>query len=175
MRNISTILLILSFSLCVNAQKQTDASSQSDTSIISITTQLTIPFGTIARLEVEVYDGDSLQMKECEGDYLLKVNSVNGKPVNDTLLLPFIDETEHLANDDFSLYKLTYGKTAKSLTGTQIDKMKKKYIGRRLILMAYETGHFTGMPDNYFKYQPIRADMNFHFEHYLIVVSILTK
>jgi hypothetical protein len=114
-------------------------------------------------------------MKAYQGTYLLKINYVNDKKINDTLLLTFTDETETLANDDFSLYKLTYGKKAKSLTNTQIEKMKKNYVGKKLTVMAYETGHFTGIPKAYFKYRPIRADRDFHFEHYLAVVSNLTK
>ena len=166
---------MFSFGLNANSQKQLGFSSQDDTSITNIKTKLNIPFGTITKLNIEIYDGDSLQMKGYEGTYLLKVNSVNGKTINDTLLLTFTDETEDLANDDFGLYKLTYGKAAKSLASSQVDKMKKKYVGKKFTLMAYETGHFTGMPNEYFKYRPIRADRSFHFEHYLVVVSILPK
>ncbi len=175
MRHLLSILLIFSFGHIAKSQKQPGLSSKSDTSIITIKTKLNIPFGTIATLQVEVYDGDSLQMKGYEGTYLFKVNSVNGKAINDSLLLTFTDETDELPNDDFSLYKLTYGNTEKSLTSTQVDKMKKKYVGKMFTLMAYETGHFTGMPNDYFNYRLIRADRSFHFEHYLVVVSILTK
>ena len=170
MRHFLTIFLTL-ICLWANSQPRLGFSSQGDTSNTSITTKLGIPFGTISKLEVEVYDGDSLQMKAYEGTYLLKINSVNDIKINDTLLLAFTDETETLANDDFSLHKLTYGKKAKSLTNTQIKKMKKNYVGKKLTVMAYETGHFSGMPKDYFKYRPSRADRDFHFEHYLAIVS----
>src|SRR5207247_300584 len=130
-----------------------------------------IPFGTIAKLDVDIYDGDSLQMKAYEGIYLLKINSINDKLQNGTVLLSFKDETGELANDSFGLYKLIYGKSANSISRKQIDENKKKYVGKKLTLMAYETGHFTGIPKDYFKYQPIRTDRNFHFEDYLIIVS----
>ena len=58
---------------------------------------------------------------------------------------------------------------------SQIDTIKKKYAGQKLTLMAYETGHFTGIPASYFNYQPIRQDNGFHFRQYLIVVSNLTN
>lgn len=170
------ILFLILIGLWGNSQNQPEhIGSQEDTSKSTITTKLNIPFGAIAKLEVEVYDGDSLQMKAYQGAYLLKINSVNDRKISDTLLLIFIDETEELANDNFELYKLTYGKRVKSITGKQIDKMKGKYVGKKLTLMAYETGQFTGIPKDYFKYRPIRADRNFQFEHYLVVVSNITK
>jgi hypothetical protein len=109
------------------------------------------------------------------GKYLLKVNSVNDKKITDTVLLSFTDESESLANENFGLYKLIYNKSVGSLTSTQIGTMKKKYVGKKLTLMAYEAGHFTGIPNDYGMYQPERADVSFHFEHYLVVVSNLTK
>jgi hypothetical protein len=174
MRHFLTVFLTL-IGLWASSQTRLEISSQSDTSTTSITTKLGIPFGTIAKLEVEVYDGDNLQIKSYEGTYVLKVNSLNDKKINDTILLTFIDETGNLANDNFGLYKLTYGKTVKSLTSKQISKLKEKYVGKKLTLIAYETGHFTGMPKDYFKYRPVRAARGFHFEHYLVVISSLTK
>lgn len=148
---------------------------KSDSSNTNISAKLAIPFGTIAKLEVEIYDGDSLQRKEYQGRYLLKINSVNDKKLVDTLLMAFDDETEELANDNFSLYKLVYRKKANTISSIQIHKMKKTYVGRKLTVMAYETGQFTGMPKEYFKYRPIRADRDFHFENYLMIVSIVKK
>jgi hypothetical protein len=173
MRQFLTHLFIF-IGLWGNSQNQpAHIGSQDDTSKTTITPKLNIPFGTIAKLEVEVYDGDSLQMKAYQGTYLLKINSVNDKKIGDTLLLPLTDETEELANDNFGLYKLTYRKTANSISDKEIAKMKKNYVGRKLTLMAYETGHFTGLPKDYFKYRPISAGTNFHFQNYLIVVSNL--
>jgi len=173
MRHFLSLFLIL-IGLCGNSQTQpAHIGSQEDTSKTTITTKLNIPFGTIAKLEVEVYDGDILQVKAYQGTYLLKINSVNDKKINDPLLLIYIDETETLANDDVSLSELVYKKKASSLTDIQIEKMKEKYVGKKLTVMAYETGHFTGIPKDYFKYRPSVADRNFHFEHYLVVVSNL--
>jgi hypothetical protein len=174
MRYILTTSLILA-GLWGNSLAQSTPGSKDDTSKVCITTKLNVPFGTIASLEVEVYDGDLLQMKAYAGTYLLKIRSVNGKRMDDNLLLTFVDETETLANDNLTLYEETYSKTAKSLTMEQIDAMKEKYVGKKLTVMAYETGHFTGLPEDYFKYKPIRADSGFQFEHYLVVVSNLAN
>ena len=149
--------------------------AQTDSSKSKVITKLNIPFGTIAKLEVIIYDGDSLQIKEYEGTYLLKLNAINDKQQNDTLLIKFVDETGEIANDNFELYKLIYKKTTNTISDKQVDKMKKKYVGRKLTLYAYETGQFIGIPKDYFKYRPIKADRNFHFENYLVIVSTLTK
>lgn len=175
MRHFLVFILIL---IGLGSYSQTpypSGSYQGDSSKASISTKLNIPFGTIAKLDVEIYDGDSLLRKGYGGIYLMKINSVNDKQLIDTLLMAFEDETEELANDNFELYKLIYGKKANSISNIQIDKMKKTYVGKKLTLMAYETGRFAGMPDNYFEYRPLRAGSGFHFENYLIIVSKLAK
>lgn len=156
------------------AQNQPVADIQKETAT-TISPKLLIPLGTIAKLDVEIYDGDLLHMKGFEGTFLLKVVTINDQKVNDTLLLTFVDETGKIANNNFNLYEILYKKKAKSLTSDQVEKLKKNYIGNKLQLMAYETGHFTGIPKDYYNYQPVRAATNFHFEHYLVVVSKLER
>lgn len=114
---------------------------------IVIKPQLGIPFGTIAKLEVQFFSGNDLHLKYYTGMTLLKVNSVNGKTIKDTITLTFTDETGSL----------------------------KASVGQKLTIMAYETGRFSGIPDNYFDYQPVRQDRSFAFDHNLIVVSNLTN
>ena len=175
MRYFLTFILVL-IGLWSSSQTQyTPINHPRDSSKTSISTKLNFPFGTIAKLDVEIYDGDSLKMKAFGGTYLLKINSVNDKQQIDTLLMTFEDETGELANDHFKLFKLIYGKKANSISDKQIVKMKKTYVGKKLTMRAYETGQFTGMPKDYFKYRPIRADTDFHFENYLVIVSCLTK
>ena len=70
---------------------------------------------------------------------------------------------------------MIYDRMPPSIPGKQIDKMKRTYVGKKFTLMAYETGHFTGMPKDYSKYKPIRAGRTFHFQNYLVVISNLTK
>ena len=181
MRHFLTITFAL---LCVWAKSQIRLghSLPDDSSKVTLTTKLGIPFGTISKLEVEVYDGENLHMKAYEGTYLLKINSIDNKKINDTLLLRLTDETETFASDDFSLYQLIYKKKVGSLSSMQIDKMKKKYVGKKFTVIAYETGEFKGTPDKYFDYKPIKpgiphffATHRFLFEHSLVIVSNLTK
>jgi UDP-glucose 6-dehydrogenase len=141
----------------------------------SLTAKLGIPFGTIAKLEAEIYDGYNFHDKGHEDMYLLKINSINGKIIKGILILPFDDETKTLANDVFSLYELIYKKKADEISEAQLAKMKKQYVGKKVTIMAYETGDFIGMPQNYQKYRLIRQDRGFIFMHNLIVVANLKK
>lgn len=144
------ILVTLLFLVVINANSQSQApmNQPGNTTDFVIKPRLGIPFGTIAKLEVQFFDGDDLHMKAYTGTYLLKINSVNGKAVKDTVVLDFTDETKSLS---------------------------QKNIGKKLTIMAYESGSFIGVPDNYFDYQPVRQDQGFGFRHNLIVVSNLTK
>jgi hypothetical protein len=174
MRHLLTTIFALT---CLSAQSQLRLgySLPGDSSKISITTKLGIPLGTISKLEAEVYAGDNLHMKAFQGVYLLKINSIDNKTVNDTLILSFTDETGTLANDCFSLYKLVYKKTAGTIPGELINKMGKKYIGKKITIMAYETGQFTGQPNTYSDYKPLESGLPFHFDHSLVIVSNITK
>lgn len=144
------IFVILLFFVTINANSQSNTSTNqsNNTTDIVIRPQLGLPFGTIAKLEVEVIDGNTLHRRAYMGEHLLKINSVNGVVKKDTVLLLFSDET---------------------------GSLKKADVGQKLTLMAYESGNFTGIPDSYFKYQPVRQDVGFGFRHYLIVVANLTK
>jgi len=153
-----------------------------DSSKIILTAKLGIPFGTISKLEVEVFDGENLHRKAYVGTYVLKINSINNKLVSDTLLLRFTDETETLASDDFALYQLVYKKKGSFVSSEQQEKAKKRYVGKKFLVTAYETGQFTGTPDKYFDYKPFKpgiphffATHRFLFEHSLVIVSNLTK
>ena len=175
MRYFLTYLLILVGLLGKSQAQPAHISTQDEMSNATVTSKLNIPFGTIVKLEVETYDGDRLQMKEYQQAYLLKINFVNDRRQIDTLLMTFEDETEEFPNDNIKLYKLIYGKITNSISAKQIDKMKKNYVGKKFTLMAYETGHFTGIPKDYFKYRPITAGKSFYFQNYLVIVSNLTK
>jgi hypothetical protein len=181
MRQFLTIIFTLTF-LWTKSQIRLGTTLVADSSKIIILPKLGIPLGTMSKLEVEVYDGNNLHWKGYVGTYLLKINSINNKKINDTLLLRFTDETETFASDDFSLYQLIYKKKIGYLSSTQLEKMKKRYVGKEFTVMAYETGQFKGTPDKYFDYTPcipgiphFFATLPFHFQHSLVIVSNLTK
>ena len=89
MRHFLTSFLVLTW-LWGNSQNQpAPVDSQDDTSNATVIARLNVPFGTIVKLEVEIYDGDSLKMKEYQETYLLKINSVNDKQQIDTFNYDF--------------------------------------------------------------------------------------
>ena len=142
------LIILLSFAaLKANSQKRTILNPYIQVDTFVIKPRLGIPFGTIAKLEVEFFSGNDLHLKYYTGMTLLKVNSVNGKTIKDTVTMTFTDETGGLETS-----------TSQTLT-----------------IMAYETGSFQGIPDNYFDYQPLRQDRGFGFQRHLIVVSNLTN
>ena len=142
------VILLFFVTIKANSQSHTSINQPDTTTDFVIKPRLGIPFGTIAKLEAQFFDGDNLHMKAYMGTYLLKINSVNGKAVKDTVVLDFTDETKSLA---------------------------RKSVGQKLTIMAYESGSFIGVPANYFNYQPVRQDQGFGFRHNLIVVSNLVK
>ena len=161
MRYFLTISLTI---VCILAKSQIrkGVSFPSDSNEIKLKTELGIPFGTVCKLEVETYAGDKLLWKAYSGVYLLKVNSINGKRINDTLILRYTDETE-------------------TLSDAQIAKTEKKYPTKKITIMAYETGQFSGIPEKYFDYNYVppgvpkfKGGTPFLFEHSLVVISNLT-
>lgn len=168
-----SILLGLTIAGCCPATST--SKPDADHSSLSIKEDLKHHFGTLLKIEVEIFDGDLTQRKEYEGIYLFKIKTVDNKQTTDTILMRFRDETGKFPTDAFELYKYLYGKNAGSISSEQADKMKREYVGKVFSIVAYESGEFTGMPEGYSEYQGEKADMDFHFQNYLVVVADLTK
>jgi hypothetical protein len=141
----------------------------------TIKEKLNYPFGSLLKMKVEIFDGDLLNDKIHEGSFLFKIKSVDSISLSNTILMEFRDETDKFPQDDFELYKYLYGKDIGEISSHESKKMRKEYVGREFNIVAYETGEFTGIPNGYFKYQPVRQDVGFHFKNYLVVVADLTK
>ena len=161
MRYFLTISLTL---VCIlgKSQIRKGISSPGDSNEIKLKAELGVPFGTVCKLEVETYAGDKLLRKAYARVYLLKVNSINGKRITDKLLLRYTDETE-------------------TLSYMQVAKTEKKYPAKKITIMAYETGQFSGIPEKYFDYNYVppgvpkfKGGTPFLFEHSLVVISNLT-
>ena len=138
---------------------------------MQITTKLGHSFGDILNLKVEIIHGNSLKRKALEGLYLMKILEVNNKPVEGNVYMTFVDETGKFPRGCFELYNYLYGKETGSLTSDQVNVIEKQYLGKKANVIAYETGAFTGVPDGYFNYQPLRSSTGFYFESYLVVIS----
>jgi hypothetical protein len=137
----------------------------------SIKEKLNHPFGTLLNLTVQIIDGDSLDNKGVGSDFVFSIKSIDGIALSDTILMEFVDETGKLPEDVIELSKYLYGDDRGRNSFDADKEMKKKYVGKQFNVVAYETGQFTGIPDGYFKYQPIRQDVGFGFKNYLIVVA----
>ena len=137
--------------------------------------KLNHPYGTIMRLKIEIFDGDSLYRKFDQGSYLFKIIKIDDEILAEPVIIQFKDETGKFSTNEFELYKNLYGKEVNSLSFDKIQEMKAKYIGKVFNIAAYESGEFTGIPDGYFDYQPVRQDRGFFFNHYVIVIADLTK
>lgn len=153
----------------------TTSKQDADKSSLSIKQDLKHPLGTLLKMEVEVFDGDLTKLREYQGAYLFKIKTVDNKQTADTLLMTFRDETRKFPTNNFELYKYLYDKDTGSISSNQVNKMKKEYVGKIFNIVAYETGEFTGIPKGYFEYQEVKADKEFHFQNYLVVVANLTK
>lgn len=145
--------------------------SVDEKSTIQISTKLGHSFGEILNLKVEIIHGNTLRRKAVEGMYLMKILEVNSKPVEGNIYMTFVDETGKFPRGCFELYKYLYGKETGSLSYDQVGIMEKQYLGKEANIMAYETGAFTGVPDGYFDYQPLKSTTGFYFESYLIIIS----
>lgn len=137
--------------------------------------RLPVPFGTITKMTIEIADGDELNEKGQQSSFLFKVKRIDSITLAKPIIMEFRDETSHFPSETFALYKYLYGKKTGTLSSDQIEKMKKRYVGKEFVIAAYETGGFIGIPGDYYKYQPIRQDYGFHFRHYLVVVGDITK
>jgi hypothetical protein len=146
------------------------SASAQDTSL-TIHPYLKKPFGNIVKLEVEIVDGESLQEKYYQSSFLFRVFSVDSVALALPVVMEFKDETGRFPDDIFNLHRFLYKKKTGSINEDKAARMKKEYVGKRFYIMAYETGEFRGLPNGYFKYQPVRQDFGFHFKRYLVVVA----
>lgn len=136
--------------------------------------RLGVPLGVAVEIDATIVSGDTLRMKVHSGRYLLKVETVQSKPVNESLILtfevpPFVDAP--LAIDHVSLVKLKRGKISEKLNSQQIKLLEQGYVGQRFRLLVYETGSFTGIPSDLPSDAPIWQDTGFHFATYLKVLA----
>jgi hypothetical protein len=141
----------------------------------SIKELLNHPFGTLLKLSVQIIDGDSSDSKGLAGSFVFRVDGINGIAFSDPIIMEFQDETDKFPNNVIELSKYLYSDDRGTSSFDAEIEMKKKYVGKQFNIIAYETGAFLGVPDDYFKYQPIRQDVGFGFKNYLIVIADLTN
>ena len=175
--NLKLILyfFILCLTIACSSTPKTSNKQEPVKSNPSIKELLNHPFGTLLKLSVEIIDGDSLERKGLASSFVFRVKSIDGIASSDTVLMEFKDETDKFPNDVVELSKYLYGDDRGRSSFDADIEMKKKYVGKQFDIVAYETGEFTGVPDEYFKYRPVRQDVGFGFKNYLIIVADLTN
>ncbi len=168
-----SILLALSISSC--SSRSNYPQQENDKSVNVIKEKLGQPFGTLQEMEVEVFDGDSLKIKGYTGVYLFKIKAVGNKLMGDTIIMEFQDDTGNFPNGELAFRKQLNAANTDSVLIDNIEEMKQEYVGRVFKVIAYETGEFTGTPEEYFDYQEEFATQGFHFKNYLVVVAELSR
>lgn len=138
----------------------------------TIKEKLNVPFGTLVKMQVEIVDGSTTMSKEYQGHFLFRIISVDNNMLSIPVVIEFNDETGIFPNDLFQLYQFIFNKEPESIDSEEGKEMKKQYVGKVVDIVAYESGKFIGVPDNYFKYQPAKQAVGFHFRNYLVVVSV---
>ncbi len=178
MKNYTTLtsaifLFVFGLGVAFGDEKDPKSISAESLNTIPVIGKLGVPLGQVTKIKAIVVDGDSLRTKGDAGSYLLKITEVNGikvdsEPIVDFSLAPGVDVK--LANNDFALYELKTGEKARSLTGEQVAKLKKDYVGKSLLLQVYEIGGFSGIPKKMPKEVEIWQDYGFHFGTYLRIL-----
>ena len=166
-------IFVVGLDLAFGDEKEPKSISAESLNTIPVIGKLGVPLGQVAKIKAIVVDGDSLRTKGDSSSYLLKIAEVNGikldsEPIVDFSLAPGVDVK--LANNNFALYELKTGEKAGSLTGEQVAKLKKDYVGKSLLLQVYEMGGFTGIPNKMPKEVETWQDYGFHFRTYLLVL-----
>ena len=135
---------------------------------------LGLPLGTVAEIRATVVPGSSLGDKGHQGVYLLRVTHVNGRELPDPPLIEFGVPAylrKGLARTPFELYEMKYHREAPELDDKQTARLEQGYVGKEFHLTAYETGRYSGIPQNMPRDIPLWQDRGFHFSTSLAVVA----
>lgn len=132
------------------------------------------PLGKSVSIQAVVVDGETLKDKYHSCDYLLKVTSVNGVPLESQPIMDFsLDHAidVRLAEDNFALFLLKNNDVASSLTADQVRKLQTGYVGKEVSLWVYETGGFSGMPSDTPEDSAIWQDRGYGFYTHLEILK----
>ena len=142
---------------------------------ITVIGKIGLPMGTVAKINAVIINGAETGCKGDCGSYLLKVLSVGGNTLTNSVLMSFMDSTGKIPNEAFGRAKQVFGKKVESLTDADIDKINRNFVGRSLWLLAYENGEFSGQPNALPADFPIPQDIGFSFQTQLTIVKVLQE
>ncbi|MFA7235978.1 MAG: hypothetical protein WC058_03855 [Phycisphaeraceae bacterium] len=134
--------------------------------------ELGLPLGTMAEIRATVV-GEGGASKTGRS-YRLQVTEVNGQPLPQPVSLEFCKESfipVDIASEPFALYEMKHGKETGSLNESQIAELEKEYVGRRMHLLVYETGGYSGVARNMPEDLAIWQDHAFAFSTQLVILG----
>lgn len=161
------------FPLVKEKSNKTEEISQA---VFTIKEKLGKPFGTFIKLKVEILDGDSLHTKSGESTFLYKVISVDDEVLTEPVIMEFEDKTGKFPANDTEMHIYLEKMKNKELSKHQLNANIEMYVGSEYVIVAYETGEFSGLPygGNY-EFTLTPCGKGFHFRNYLVVLADLTK
>jgi hypothetical protein len=177
LRSLLPILLILTHLACSHAHHQiapppSPPSTPAALSQHPVIGNLGLPLGTPTEIEATIIAGRDLRMKEYENRYLLRITTVAGRTLPEPQVMDFsVRGSAHLAADASALHELKTGQESRAIDSDQIPKLEQDYVGKRVRLLAYETGRYSGIPRNLPKDFPVWQDHSFAFTTSLVVLE----
>ena len=136
--------------------------------------RLGVPLGKPVVIQAKIIDGSGIDRKSYDETYLLEVSHVDGVQLDNPVLMEFYTPgyvRVKLPHNAFGLYEQVYGKAASKLDSAQTADLEKEYVGRTVLVVAYETGSFHGLPSDLPNDVPIPQSTSFHFSTSLVVVA----
>ena len=118
-----------------------------------ITGRLGVPLGTLVTIDATVISGSSIGSKGAQGQYLLRVDRVDGRPLSPPPVLEFytmfVDDRMPTHVLDWSDDRRNGGERSTTApTADQLRTLEGGYVGRSFHVRAYEVGQFSGAPTN---------------------------
>lgn len=135
---------------------------------------LGLPLGTVTNIQATIIAGSELGQKYYDGIYLLRVTQVAERSMEKPIIIEFNAPSYmnvKLARDLAELYEMKTGKKIGQLDSKTAAALEKDYVGTSRRLLVYETGGYSGIPQNLprdiFPWQ----DRGFVFSTSLIVLA----
>lgn len=108
---------------------------------------LGVPLGKVVEIEATIIGGNQFNTKGTHDRFLLQVNKVNGDELKANPIMDFGSRFGvDLPSDIWSLAELKTGKKVGEVTRKEAEQLEKAYVGKKVKLVAYETGSFSGIP-----------------------------
>lgn len=174
-----TAIAILAVILVAAAQTQDDKPTPLGLAEIQqkgVEGRLGVPLGNVVEIKGTIVSGRATRRKALSSLYLLDVTEIEGKKLDNAIRLKFSVPpiaNAKIASTHFGLYELKNGERPKILSSDKLAELEKGYVGSEFKLAVYESGGFSGIPNNLPEDFPAWQGTNFHFSTQMIVLKQL--